>query len=627
MLELSASEAPRHPVRSYSFAVAAVAAAYLVRLALGSVLQDRAPFLLFVLPVVASTVVGGRSAGLLAGALSLLAGFSFEQRTEWFGAVFLTHAATFVCVCGAIGWIGSRLALERAAADLAKLKAEREATNARLASEQFHLLLESATTYAIMMLDRAGNISTWNKGAERIFGWSQADVLGRHCCIFYPATGDERERADTDLQGAAQQRGRSEEMWQVRADGSEFLADVTTSPVIGPDGDPNGFARVVHDVTERRASEVALARRERHLHSILATVPDAMVVIDPVGAILSFSTTAERLFGYSEADVLGKNVKILMPNPDRDQHDDYIRRYMETGVPRVIGTGRVVTGLRSDGSTFPMKLSVGEAVVDEQRIFTGFIQDLTETRNFEARLDQLNSELIHVSRLSAMGTMASTLAHELNQPLTAISNYGEAAGSLLEDDNALDRDSLREAVSEMAEQALRAGAIVRRLRDFVARGEVNKTVEDLPKLINEAAALALVGTREKGVESHFDFDPAATPVIADRVQIQQVLVNLMRNAIEAMDAACEQRLSVTTRRAAEQMVEISVTDSGHGIAPGMEARLFQAFSSTKDSGMGLGLSICRTIVEAHGGRIAAGAAEGGGTTFRFTLPLADSASA
>ena len=221
-----------------------------------------------------------------------------------------------------------------------------------------------------------------------------------------------------------------------------------------------------------------------------------------------------------------------------------------------------------------------------------------------------------------MGTMASTLAHELNQPLTAIATYGEAASALFEHPDQLDRQTLRDVVSDMAEQALRAGGIVRRLREFVARGEVNKTIEDLPKLINEASALALVGSRERGVESRLVIDPEATPVLADRVQIQQVLINLMRNAVEAMADSDKRQLTIETRLLPSDTVQIAVKDTGPGISPEMADRVFQAFSSTKDSGMGLGLSICRTIVEAHGGRISARAATGGGTEFFFTLPRA-----
>jgi two-component system sensor kinase FixL len=380
-----------------------------------------------------------------------------------------------------------------------------------------------------------------------------------------------------------------------------------------------GFAKVIHDVTDRRAAERALEKRERHLQSILATVPDAMVVIDAQGTMISFSAAAERLFGYQEDQVLGKNVSMLMPNPDRDRHDSYLQRYLETGVPRIIGTGRIVTGLRSDGSTFPMKLSVGEALTEEQHLFTGFVQDLTERTEFEARLEQMKSELIHVSRLSAMGTMASTLAHELNQPLTAISSFAEAAGTIIEDPGPDERDLLREIFGEISGQSLRAGSIVRRLRDFVSRGETAKTVEDLPKLINEASALALVGSRERGVSAQLTYAPDATPVLVDRVQIQQVLINLMRNAIEAMEGCPERRLSVRTALIDPETVQVTVADTGAGIAPEMSERLFEAFASTKSSGMGLGLSICRTIIEAHGGRIRARPAEGGGTQFEFTL--------
>lgn len=627
MVEASSTKGAFHrrtELTPYALALGFSGAGIGLRWLLDPLLGHAAPFLLFILPVVGSVIAGGRRAGLLAGGISLAAGFFFFiPASEWLSHHTLVQAAIFVGVCAGIGWLGERLASERSTAERAREVAEREAANAHLASEQLRLLLEGATRYAIILVDVAGIILTWNRGAERLFGWKEADAIGRHCSILYPIDGSERERADRDLTRTLENGVVSEERWQGRADSSEFLADVTSTPIFDDSGELKGFSKVVHDATERRASEVALEQRERQLESILATVPDAMVVIDTVGSILSFSATAEKLFGYTEAEVLGRNVNLLMPSPDRERHDSYLQRYLETGVPRIIGHGRVVTGLRSDGTTFPMRLAVGEAQVDDQRIFTGFVQDLTETRNFETRVEQLRAELIHVSRLSAMGTMASTLAHELNQPLTAIANYGEAAGSLFEGAEDLDRETLREIVTEMAEQALRAGGIVRRLREFVARGEVNKTIEDLPKLINEASALALVGSREKGVETRFDLAPEATPVLADRVQIQQVLINLIRNAIEAMSDSDLRALRIETRRVDPDLVEILVTDTGSGILPEMSDRLFEAFSSTKETGMGLGLSICRTIVEAHGGRIKARPASPRGTEFSFTLPRAD----
>jgi two-component system, LuxR family, sensor kinase FixL len=369
-------------------------------------------------------------------------------------------------------------------------------------------------------------------------------------------------------------------------------------------------------------AEVAAAEREEHLRSILATVPDAMVVINEVGLITSFSAAAERLFGYGEAEVLGRNVSMLMPSPDRERHDSYLDRYRATGERRIIGIGRIVTGLRRDGSTFPMELSVGEARVGEIRIFTGFVRDLTERQQTEARLHELQSELIHSSRLSAMGTMASTLAHELTQPLTAVANYVASSRDLLEAPDAETIEIVRDALGEAESQSVLAGQIVRRLRDFVSKGDLEKRVEVLPRLIEEASALALVGVGAKTVRVRLDLDERARHVLADRVQIQQVLLNLVRNAVEAMEISPKRELTIATHDRGDE-VEVQVADTGPGLAAEVAETLFQPFVSTKGQGMGLGLSICKTIIEAHGGELTAISTPGAGTTFRFTLPKVD----
>jgi len=360
--------------------------------------------------------------------------------------------------------------------------------------------------------------------------------------------------------------------------------------------------------------------RAAHLQSILDSVPDAMIVIDERGSIQSFSSAAERLFGYRASDVVGENVKKLMPSPYRQDHDSYLDRYLRTGERHIIGIGRVVIGQRNDGSTFPMELAVGEMRVRDRRFFTGFIRDLTERQQTEARLQELQAELVHMSRLTAMGEMASALAHELNQPLSAIANYVNGSQRLLKDSSDERATMLRDAMDKAGEQALRAGQIIRRLRDFVARGESERRVEDVKKLIEEASALALVGAKDMGVRVRFDFDPRSDFVLADKVQIQQVLLNLMRNAIEAMENAKKRELVISTSPVTDDLVEISVADSGAGIAPEISAQLFQPFITTKRQGMGVGLSISRTIVEAHGGSIAPRPNPGGGTVFSFTLP-------
>jgi two-component system, LuxR family, sensor kinase FixL len=309
----------------------------------------------------------------------------------------------------------------------------------------------------------------------------------------------------------------------------------------------------------------------------------------------------------------------LMPSPYRENHDDYMRRYLRTGERRIIGIGRLVVGERKDGSTFPMELAVGEMRSDDRHFFTGFIRDITQRQASEARLQELQSELVHMSRLTAMGQMASALAHELNQPLLAIVGYMKGSRRLLES-GAEDRAGLlRDALDKAGDQALRAGQIIRRLREFVGRGDSERRIESVKKLIEEASALALVGTKDQGIRVRFQFDPAIDLVLVDKVQIQQVLLNLLRNAVEAMEASQRRELVVSTAAHDDDMIAISVSDTGSGIAPEMASQLFQPFITSKAHGMGVGLSICRTIVEAHGGRITVAPNPAGGTVFRFTL--------
>ena len=487
--------------------------------------------------------------------------------------------------------------------------------------ETLALFVEGATDRAMFVLDTEGRIRSWNAGAEILFGYRPDAVIGQSGEKLYSLQDRGAAKPDADM-AKVRARGRlRENTWRVRQDGSEFFADVAITAIHSANGTLRGFGQMIYDITGRQAAAAALARSELHLRSILATVPDAMIVIDERGIILSFSSAAERLFGYSEAEVVGANVEILMPPSDAARHDRYIAHYRETGERRIIGIGRIVVGQRRDGTEFPMKLSVGEANSDGHRIFTSFIHDLTEQRHAELRLKELQSELIHVSRLSAMGTMASTLAHELNQPLTAIANYLEAGRELLDAGGAEAATLLREAIEESTSEALRAGKIVRRLRDFVARGEVERRVEDLPRLIDEASRLALIGARERGVRAFFELAPDITTVTVDRVQIQQVLVNLIRNAINAVAGQEVRDITISTCALDNAMVEVSVADTGPGLSPDIAARLFQAFATTKPAGMGLGLSICRTIVEAHRGHIRAEPRPTGGTVFRFTLPV------
>ncbi|MEZ5828165.1 MAG: PAS domain S-box protein [Hyphomicrobiales bacterium] len=372
-----------------------------------------------------------------------------------------------------------------------------------------------------------------------------------------------------------------------------------------------------------------LRAREAHLQSILDAAPDAAVVIDESGIVQSFSAAAERLFGFPKDEVIGRNVGILMPSPYREEHDGYVQRYLKTGEKRIIGIDRVVTGRRKDGSVFPMKLEVGEMRSTDHRFFTGFIRDLTERQKTEHQLQELQTELARLSRLTAMGEMASTLAHEINQPLSAITNYLQGCNRLLEAIDHPNAVKVRDALAETTKQTLRAGLIIRQLREFVTHGETEKHAEDLNKLVEEASALALVGAKDEGIKAMFHCDHRLGPVMVEKIQIQQVLINLMRNAIDAMEGSSRKELVVATTVAEDtndsgkHMIEVNVADTGSGISEVIASRLFQPFVTTKPAGMGVGLSISKRIIEAHGGRIWAEPNPGGGTVFHFTLEPAE----
>jgi two-component system sensor kinase FixL len=471
-------------------------------------------------------------------------------------------------------------------------------------------------------LDLLTHEVTWSENAAELFDASGKRKVGYDVFLSRLDPLD-RERVRRAVGQAAKTGERLDVTFPIatQAPGRHWIR-LRAGLVRTEDGRPHHLSGIALDIDEEKQVEEALRTRETHLRSILEAIPDAMIVIDSRGIMQFFSNAAERQFGYTAEEANGRNVSMLMPEPDRTHHDSYLERYRVTGDRRIIGIGRIVTGKRKDGTTFPMHLAVGEMRSGGETFFTGFVRDLTEQQQTQQRLQELQSELVHISRLSAMGEMASALAHELNQPLAAISNYMKGSRRLLSESRDPNREKIESALERASEQALRAGQIIRRLRDFVARGESEKRVESITKMIEESGALGLTGAREQGVNLQFEIDRKHDLVLADRVQIQQVLVNLFRNALEAMTASPQRGLVASTRPVADDMVEISVADTGHGIADGVESNLFQTFFTTKETGMGVGLSISRSIIEAHGGKMWAENNPSGGATFRFTLPAA-----
>lgn len=368
----------------------------------------------------------------------------------------------------------------------------------------------------------------------------------------------------------------------------------------------------------RGSSRGSLREQEAWLRCILDTVADAIIVIDGTGAIQSFSAAAERQFGYKGEEVIGRNVSILMPSPYRERHDSYMEHYHATGERKIIGIGREVVGRRKDGSVFPMYLSVGEGHLDGGRLYVGIIHDLTSQQATERRLRELQEELLQVSRMSGMGQMASSLAHELNQPLTAVTSLLQAARRMLESGDASAAARAKDTVEKAGQQVLRAGEIIRRLREFTARGETEKSVVAVAAMVEEAVALARASNRFGAVEVQLGIEEVGA-ILADKIQIQQVLLNLIRNALEAMEGMAGAALAIRTK-AREEVIEITVADRGHGLSPEVKQRLFEPFVTTKAQGMGVGLAICRTIVESHGGRLIATDNPDGGAVFTMVLP-------
>ena len=363
-----------------------------------------------------------------------------------------------------------------------------------------------------------------------------------------------------------------------------------------------------------------LGRRERReavegLRTLLDAVPDAMVQFDARGVIKSFSISAVRTFGWPAEEIVGRPVWELCPETSHAPIRDYLQTVEASTGEKIFGGTRLLQGRRRDGTGFQMEVSVCRNGPTADRLFTGFARDLTDRLVEQERIRGLEAELMHMARLTSMGQMTTTLAHELNQPLAAAANFMMAAERLLYRPSP-NIPMIAEALRSGVEQTMRAGDIIRRLRVFIAKREPHRSLADIAEVLREAAALAMAGSYD--IALHWEIEPRLDPVLIDRVQIQQVVVNLVRNAREAMAGVADRRLVIGARREGDLMV-ISVSDSGPGVAPEIASRLLDAFVTSKPGGLGVGLSISRNIVESHGGGLWLVPSEGPGATFRFTL--------
>ena len=493
---------------------------------------------------------------------------------------------------------------------------------------------------AVLALD--GRVLFANRACEEAAGWHAATAGDRPVWELF-ADADERAAAKAAFAAAATGGGTPATHGAHRrtGDGGRRPMRWTYTAPDGP-GDPprqviaTGTIEIGTVETGSAAAGSAetgadtAREREERLRSITQTAPDAIVIIDERGIIDTVNPAAERLFGYSAAELDGRNVKILMPSPQREAHDSHLARYRETGEKRVIGIGRVVVGRRKDGTTFPARLAIGEIALGQGRLFTGFLHDITERENIQRRAGILQQELMHASRLSALGEMASGIAHELNQPLTAVMNYTRAArrrldgarpGAAPPDAAPPDAAPIVDLVDKAGGQAERAAEIIRRLRTFIKKDDSERRFESINAVVEEAAALALIGASDRRIELIFALEDALPPVLIDRIQVQQVVLNILRNAIEAFEGPDERKVRVATGAAGRREVQVEIGDNGPGLAPGIADDPFRPFQTTKEDGVGIGLAISRTIIDDHGGRLWAESPPEGGAVFRFSLPV------
>ncbi len=368
--------------------------------------------------------------------------------------------------------------------------------------------------------------------------------------------------------------------------------------------------------------------------ALLEAATDAVIVIDHHGVMEIVNKAAGQLFGYTAAELVGRNVSILMPESERTRHDGYIARYLENGEAHVIGRVREVEARRSDGSLFPASLSVGRISGTDPPRFVGFVRDLTEYRRAllalqadrdrararEADAHRSQSSLLAVSRMATMGEMASGIAHEINQPLTAISNYARACARFAaQQPPAL--DDLQDCMNEIANETQRAADIIRDLRDLVRARPEDRALKDIGDIVRQTRQLILADARAHGTTVHFDLASVLPPVAVEAVQIQQLLLNLVRNALEALEVSDHGRreIRITTGATPDGDVELCVVDNGPGVDPQVQHDMFEPFVSTKPFGTGLGLAISRTIAQNHGGQLLLRPGVAGGTCFTLRL--------
>ena len=584
----------------YGVAVAVTAAAVGVRQVLEPWLGSTVPFLQFFVAILVAAYYGGFGPGALATGMAALiamesylppAGLGVSGAGNWLS--LLTFAGTGV----AISWINHRLRFAEAA----------QHANAQLATARAERMdaIINTTVDGIIVIGSDGRIEAFNRGAQRLFGYSESEVIGRNVNMLMPSPYHEEHDgylARYKATGVAKIIGTGREVSGRRRDGSVFPLHLSVGEMtIGGD---QKFTGMLHDLSRRVELEDQLRASEARWRAIIESAVDGIIVIDSHGRIEAFNPAAERLFGYTEAQVLGHNVDMLMPSPYREEHDHYLSRYMATGRAKIIGIGREVTGRRQDGTTFPLHLSVGEISIAGERKFTGIVHDLS------ARV-RVEEQLREQAALVKLGEMAAVIAHEVKNPLAGIRGAMQVMGRRMpagSRDEEMTREIVRriDSLDAMMKDMLLFARPPQPKRQPI---EIAPLVAVTAHLMKEDAALRDVEVRIEG---------SAPPVNADADMLKMVFQNLLVNGVHAMNGKGTIRVDIAPEHRACRIV---FTDTGPGIPDDIRGKIFTPFFTTKSRGTGLGLPTAKRFIEAHDGQISIECPPEGGTAVHVTLPL------
>lgn len=500
--------------------------------------------------------------------------------------------------------------------DLEAIQAE---SSSPLADVGFRQLIESIQRYAIATLNPSGQIVSWNSGAQAITGFSLEETFGRGFWFLYPQQQRVSETPTQLLESALESGSFEEETQFIRRDGCVIWVQVSITPIRDSPAPSPGFAMVFHDISERKGAE-------EKTRLMLELAANAIILVNATGHLLLANPQVEKLFGYSQTELIGQPVEILVPESARVSHPHQREQFLANPSVRAMGAGRDLHGRHKDGSEFPVEIGLNPIHTGDELLVVVSIVDITERKRSEENARRHLAELAHAGRLSTMGEMLSGLAHEINQPLAAAANYARACVRFAQSGDQVTKEQLQEWMEKAAAQVDRASEIVKRLGSFLKKDRSRRTVLNLNQLVNDVIGLSRLLIPPSGSRNpafiDVDLNESLPAVFADKVQIEQVLLNLIRNAIEAVEELPDdQRRLIIRTEPGSKLILVSVTDNGQGITLEHQSQLFNPFFTTKSEGMGLGLSISRSIIEAHDGRMLVESRPDHGTTISFLLPI------